>query len=271
MQQLFYFLRKFKYFLFFIFLEIIAVALIINNHSFHRSKFISSANAISGGFYEKSSNISEYFHLKAENKRLAEENTLLKNLVQQYQKDSLLIKKKNDTLFNQKFQFINGKVISNNYNTPTNFITINRGKKHGVTKEMAVINSKGIIGITEDTGSEYTRVQSILNKNSKINARFKNNPHFGTLTWNGKDYTTVQLTDIPRQAQYKIGDTIVTGGKSVIFPEGILIGTVSKLPEKITASNTIDLKLFNDMTSLGYVDIIISLHKNEIRVLEENE
>ena len=44
---------------------------------------------------------------------------------------------------------------------------------------MAVINSKGIIGITEHVSKNYSRVQSILNKNSKINAKLKNNSILG--------------------------------------------------------------------------------------------
>ncbi|OSY87461.1 rod shape-determining protein MreC [Tenacibaculum holothuriorum] len=270
MQQLIYFFQKYKYFLFFLFLEIIAVALIINNHSFHRSKFISSTNFITGGIQEKTSNISEYMNLKSQNKLLSEENTRLKNLLQQYNTiiDSVTLTQKNDSIFKQKFSFVNGKITSNNYTTPFNFLTVNRGSKNGLKKEMAVVNSKGIIGITDNVSGSYARVQSILNKNSKINARFKNGFHFGTLIWDGKNTNIVQLTDIPRQATYNVGDTIITGGKSTIFPEGILIGTVANVPDKITASNTIDIKLFNDMTNLGYVDIIISLDKEEIKTLQ---
>ena len=91
---------------------------------------------------------------------------------------------------------------------------------------MAVINSKGIVGITEFVSIKYSRVQSILNKNSKINAKLKNSNHFGSLTWNGFSYNTVQLLDIPRQAVIKTGDTIITGGNSTIFPAGIPIGKV---------------------------------------------
>ncbi|CAL2102676.1 Cell shape-determining protein MreC [Tenacibaculum sp. 190130A14a] len=269
MQQLFYFLRKFKYFLFFIFLEIIAVALIINNHSFHRSKFISSTNSFTGNISEKSANISEYFNLKNENKLLAEENNRLKNLLETYtkDKDSIDFSAIIDSIYNQNYRYTVGKIIINDYLSPNNFITINKGLKNGVQKEMAVVNSKGVIGIIDNVSNSYARVQSILNSKSRINAGFKGNKHYGTLKWDGKDYTTVQLTDIPRQAQYKIGDTIVTGGKSTIFPEGILIGTVANLPEKVTASNTINVTLFNDMTNLGYVNIIANLNKQEIKTL----
>lgn len=269
MQQLFYFLQKFKYFLFFIFLEIIAVALIINNHSFHKSKFISSTNAFTGNLYEKRAAISEYFNLKNENKILAEENNRLKNLLEIYHKeiDSVFTSEVTDSLFNQNFKYTRSKIIANNYLSPNNFITVNRGTKAGVKPEMAVVNSLGVIGIIDNVSNNYARIQSILNSKSRINASFKNNNHYGTLKWDGKDYTTVQLTDIPRQAQYNIGDTIVTGGKSTIFPEGILIGTVASLPEKLSASNTINVTLFNDMTNLGYVNIITNLNQKEIKDL----
>ena len=55
------------------------MGLIINNHSFHRSKFVSSANSIVGGFYHNSSAISDYFQLAEENKRLVAENNELIN------------------------------------------------------------------------------------------------------------------------------------------------------------------------------------------------
>ncbi len=70
MQQLIYFFQKFKYFLFFLLLAIIALVLTFNNLNFHKSKFVNSANTITGGFYSKASNISEYFSLKSENKIL---------------------------------------------------------------------------------------------------------------------------------------------------------------------------------------------------------
>ncbi|WP_428741261.1 rod shape-determining protein MreC [Tenacibaculum sp.] len=271
MQQLIYFFQKYKYFLFFLFLEVIAVALIINNHSFHKSKFISSTNFISGGLYKKSSDISEYFSLKERNTLLSEENVKLKNELEQLYTllDSAKVKAVIDTTNTyQNYVYINGKIINNNFDKANNFLTINRGSKNGVAIEMAVINSKGIIGITDNVSQKYARVQSILNSKSSINAKFKNNPHFGTLIWNGKDYNIVQLTDIPRQTKFKEGDTIVTGGKSTIFPEGIPIGTVIKTPEELTAVNSIDIKLFNDMSSLGHIYIITNLNKEEIKSVE---
>lgn len=270
MQQIIYFFQKFKNFLFFLLLAFISLALTFNNLNFHKSKFVNSANFISGGLYSQVSNISEYWNLKSENKRLAEENKRLKNRLEKnnimvFNVDSTII---DSTKYHQKYTFTTAKIINNNYTKYFNFLTINKGLNQGIGQEMAVINSKGIIGITDNTSNGYARVQSILNKNSKINARLKHSNYFGSLGWNGIDYNTVQLSDIPRQAPLQIGDTIETGGKSTIFPEGILIGVITKINKGNTADNTVDVTLFNDMSNLGYVYVIKNLDKKEIKSLE---
>jgi len=271
MYQLIYFIQKYKYFLFFVCLELIALAFIINNHQFHKSKFISSANAITGGLYEETSRLTDYFHLKEQNSYLVDENHQLKNQLEKLlsKKESTPIFTVDDSLqYHQKYTYIPAKIIKNNFSTPYNFLTINKGKEQGVYKEMAVINNKGIVGITDAASKNYSRVLSILNKNSKINARLKKSFHFGTLIWDGKDYNIVQLIDVPRQAVVKKGDTIITGGKSTIFPEGILIGTV--INSRKDKENSINIRLFNDMSNLGYVYVVTSLDKKELRNLENN-
>ncbi|MBL4605779.1 MAG: rod shape-determining protein MreC, partial [Flavobacteriaceae bacterium] len=158
------------------------------------------------------------------------------------------------------------------YSSNYNFLLINIGLNDSITKEMAVINSKGIIGITENVTNSYARVQSILNKDSKINARLKKNSyHYGTLKWNGNDYNIVQLLDIPRQAIIQKGDTIITGGRSSIFPEGILIGTVIDIKEEGTSiTKVVNIKLFNDMSNLGNIYGVKNFDKKEIETLENN-
>ena len=272
MQQIIYFFQKFKYFLFFLFLECIALTLTFNNLNFHKSKFVNSANSVTGIFYTTLSNSMEYLSLKSKNQSLQEENTQLKNDLERnklfFSTDILVL----DTVkYHQKYTYTEAKIINNNYSKPHNFLTINRGVNEGIVKEMAVINRKGIIGITENVSNNYTRVQSILNKNSNINARLKGNTaYFGTLKWNSIDYNTVQLHDIPRQAPLKIGDTIETGGKSTIFPEGIPIGKVSKINKRNTANSKINVTLFNDMSNLENVYVVKNLHKQEIQLLENN-
>ena len=271
MQQLIYFFQKFKYFLFFLLLQLIALTLIFNNLNFQNSKYVNSANALTGSLYSKVSDISNYFSLKATNTQLIEENTLLRNFLNQKENTSITVGSiVIDTVkYYQKYTYTSAKIINNSYSKAFNFLTINKGTIAGLSKEMAVVNGKGIIGFTDNLSPNYGRIQSILNKNTKINARLKNG-YFGTLQWNGLDYNTVQLIDIPRQAPVKIGDTIETGGKSAIFPEGILIGKVIGINNDNAVDNIINVKLFNDMSVIGPVYVIKNLQKVEIKRLENS-
>jgi rod shape-determining protein MreC len=272
MQQLISFIQKYKYLLFFIILQTIAIHLTVSNHSFHKSTFLNSTNFISGSLYEKTSNIASYFKLKEQNELLVLENIKLKNKIAVFnsiEEPSIEVMKTDSIHYKQKYSYSTAKIIKNEFNKSNNILLIDQGTEAGITKEMAVFNSKGIIGITEKTNNNFTRVQSILNTNSGISARLKNGSnYFGSLNWDGNDYSTVQLTDIPRQANVKIGDTIVTSGRSTIFPEGLLVGTVEKVGNDNSTDNKISVHLFNDMRNLRHVYIVKSLHKLEIKTLE---
>ena len=271
MQQIFNFIFKNSNRLLFLLLLGISLSLTIQSHSFHRSKIISSANFLSGGVYEKVNNLNEYLNLKTQNDALALENAKLKSILFN-RKDTTAIKKLDSIKGVKPDDIVVSKVIHNSYNVHENYLTLNSGELQGVKPDMGVINSLGIVGIIENTSPNYSTVISILNKKSQINAKIKKSNHFGSLIWNGKSTGFVQLVDVPRLAAIRKGDTIVTGGQSVIFPENINIGTIDKI-EKDDQTNyyTITVKLFNDMTNLGHVYIIKRKDREEIINLEKRE
>lgn len=269
MQQIFNFIFKNSNRLLFLLLLGISLFLTIQSHSYHRSKIISSANFVSGGVYEKISYVKEYLNLKTQNDALAQENATLKSLLFNI-KDTSSIKKLDSLKGVSPKDIIVSKVIHNSYNVYENYLTINSGEKQGVKPDMGVINSLGIVGIIDNTSQNYATVISILNKKSQINAKLKKSNHFGSLIWDGKSTGFVQLIDVPRLASVRKGDTIVTGGQSVIFPENINIGTIERYyTDNQTHYYTIEVKLFNDMTNLGHVYIIKSKNREELINLEK--
>lgn len=269
MQQIINFIFKNSNRLLFLLLLFISFFLTIQSHSYHSSKIINSANFITGGVYEQINSAKEYVHLKTENEGLATENARLKSLLFN-KKDSTSVKIPESYNASGTFNVIQSKVINNSYNVHENFLTINSGSKKGIKPGLGVVNSLGIIGVVENTSSNYATVISILNVKSNINAKIKKSSHFGTLTWNGKSTGFVQLTDVPRLASVKPGDTIVTGAQSITFPENINIGIIHKIyTDPKTNYFTLDIKLFNDMTSIGHVYIIENKDRKEIIDIEK--
>jgi rod shape-determining protein MreC len=268
MQQIVNFVLKNSNRLLFLLLLVISLSLTIQSHSYHKSKMISSANFFTGGIYEKVNNIDEYFSLRAQNDELAIENARLKSLLFN-QKDTTKLPEIDTIKGVKKTDIIVSKVIRNSYSAFENYLTINSGSSSGIKPNMGVINSAGIIGIVDNTSKDYTTIISILNVKSQINAKIKKSNHFGSLVWNAKSTGFVQLIDVPRLAGVRKGDTIVTGGQSIIFPENIGIGTIDKVYiDNVTNYYTLDIKLFNDMTNLGHVYIIKNKDAEEISNLE---
>ena len=268
MQQIISFIIKNSNRLLFLLLLIISLALTIKSHSYHRSEYVNSANAVTGTVYEKINEANEYLSLKEKNKGLASENALLKELLFN-KKDTLLTSK---TVFRSdlnNFNVVVAKTVKNSFNKRENYITINAGTQAGIKTDMGVVNDKGIVGLVEKTSANFSTIQSILNTKSKINAKIKHSDHFGSLVWDGKNVGFAQLIDVPRLASLKKGDSIVTGGNSDIFPENVPIGKVDKIfIDKKTNYYTINVRLFNDMTSIGYVYVIENKRRQEKEALE---
>jgi len=264
-QIIFFFLRN-KNFLLAGFLFFVALALTIRSHSYHNAKFVSSANFLSGGLFSVKSGVTDYFGLETENDILIEENSRLRSQLEHHKSVSITT---DSVQLDSQYTFIAARVINNNYSGAKNNITLKAGSKMGVNRDHGVITSKGVIGIVNSVSNNYATVQSILNSNSLINAKLKKSDHFGSLRWTGGDPNITQLMQIPRLAPIQKGDTIVTGGKSTIFPAGILIGTIEDYTLGSDDSFTINLRLFNDMTNLKHVYIIENNHTEEIQSLEK--
>lgn len=269
MQQIFNFIYKNSILLLFLLLLGISLTLSIQSHSYHRSRAVTSANAVTGYVYEQINSVEEYLSLKSQNEALASENAQLKKLLFNTQ-DTANMPPIDIPDAMGNYKVIQSKVVKNSYNVHENYLTINSGRNQGVKEDMGVVSSLGVVGFIEKTSANYSTVISILNLKFRLDAKIKKNNHFGTLTWNGKNTGFAQLIDVPRLATVKKGDTIVTGAESRIFPENIPIGTIEKVyVDKKTNYYTLDVRLFNDMTSLGHVYIIENKDRDEIIKLEE--
>jgi len=267
MQKIINFILRHKTLLFYLFMLFIALLLTVQNNAYHRSRYFNSANWISGTLYGASFSVSTYFDLKAENEQLLEENRLLRrNLLNRREPDFAEM----DTTA-LDYEVVTAQIIKNSFTSANNYITLNRGHRDGIGQDMGVITSRGILGIVERTSPGYASVQSILNTKSNINAKIAHTDYFGSLTWNRADYQLVQLEDIPRLVPLHLGDTIVTGAMSSIFPENIPIGTIEAFDLNESKSfYQIDVRLFNDMTNLKQVYVIRNRNRPEIIQLESS-
>ncbi len=244
--------------------------LIIENNNFQRARYIEFSHKISGNIYEKLDYIKGYLSLRETNKQLALENADLKNKLESIRKivrekkDTLL-----DTLYHQQYTCFSAKVINNTVTKQYNFITLNKGLIDGVKPDMAVITNTGIVGIVEGVSENFSTVIPILNRNFRVSAKLKNSNFLGSVSWEGINPEECTLSDIPHHVVINIGDTVVTTGYSMVFPEGIPIGIIKDFNLKNGNFYTIRLRLTCDLRNINYVKVVYNLSKTEQSELEK--
>jgi len=270
MRILLLLINRSKILLLFIVLEIIAFSLIFNQRSFQRATFLNATNALSGELYTQYNSLTSYLNLKVENENLVAENIRLQNLLdrsrvfQSYGADTI-----NDSTYSTRFTAVEARVIASSYSKVNNFLTIDKGSLSGLKPNMGVAGPKGAVGIVRNVSRNFATVLPIINPAIALSGKFKNNDYFGPVTWDGTDYRTAYVGDIPRYAQINKGDTLVTDSRSLVFPEGILIGTVVG-QEKQDDQNflRITIKLSTDFSKLENLYIIKDKLKAEIDSLQ---
>lgn len=273
MRSLFRFLIRNYFLMMFLALEIISLVLLVSFNNYQRVTFFNSSDNLIGGIYEKYSSMDDYFSLNRTNAKLATENASLKKKLQflilkQEMNPELLT---TDTIDAPEYVFTSAKVISNSVNKTFNYITLNKGSRQGIKPDMGVINSEGIVGVITNVSANYSTGLSLLNRRLSIPAKINKNNYFGSLVWDGLNYNTADLKEIPFHIIVNIGDTVVTSGYSNIFPEGIMIGTIKSFDvESGTNFYNIKVELLTNFKTLKYVDVVRNTKRNELLNLESN-
>ncbi len=271
MRNLFLLIVRYGGFLSFLGLELLCFILIVRYNNNQQKIWVHSSNYFSGQLYERFDAVTRYWNLSVVSDSLARENSRLRAELRDARfQEEIIEGSVSDEKWQQHYTFTTAEVVNNSVSRFNNYLTINRGSRHGIKPRQAVIDDKGVIGIVIRVDKYYSSVMSILNKESRIAASIKRNNFFGSVVWEGSNPTISQMRDVPKHAQIAIGDTVQTSGYSAIFPGGLPVGTVisATVPP---GSNfyDIDVKLFNDLSKIRYVYVVNNLLRANQKTVEE--
>lgn len=275
MRNLINFLLKYNYWFLFILLEVASFVLLFRFNRYQQSAFFTSANLVAGTVYEVSGGVFSYFHLKSINSDLLDRNLLLEqqirnleNALKEFQIDSVTMNSIKE-IPQTDYRLFKARVIKNSINMGNNYITLNKGADEGIRPEMGVIDGKGIVGIVYETSPSYSIVISVLNSKSSISCKIVGSDYFGYLKWERGDSRYAYLKDLPRHAEFNLGDTVVTSGFSTVFPEGVMVGTVDDISDSHDGlSYLLKIKLATDFGKISDVRVIERKGQQELKELD---
>lgn len=276
MRNLFLFFRRYATFIFFLFLQVMALLMLVKYNKSHEAAYMQLAYEVTGKINRQANKVETYFNLGENNKRLAEENNQLKNSLPQnftsidttgrLVADSI---KGDSTGKQRKYLYRVARVVNNSVAFQNNYITIERGSNQGVQKGQAVTCAGGIVGMVTDVSANYATVMSLLHRNSRPTVMLKNGQVSGTLIWDGYNPSLLQLTGIPKSTKLAKGDTLLTSNLSINFPPGLMVGTIEKVEEDKAGNNYIlQVKPGANFFSLQFVEAIENLMGKEQTELE---
>jgi len=266
-----YLIRNYA-FLLFLFLEVISLVFVFNYNHYQKVQYLNSANYATASVFNTFNSVIQYFELAKVNKTLAEENARLKST-----KDTLVAKNSvGDTVSGftvqeeLNYRYISARVINNSVNKTLNYITLNKGKKHGVKPDMGIVSTQGVVGVVISVSESYSVGFSVLNNRWGVSAKLKKSGYFGPLSWEGGDYQIAKLNEIPFHVEMTVGDTIMTSSYSATFPEGVMIGTIKSFNKPDGESfYQIEVELATDFKSIHYVEVVDNLDKKQLIKLNE--
>ena len=269
MRNLVLLFLRFGHFILFVLLEIFCLYLIINYNRKQRDIWANSSNIFWGYSSEKWNDWTNYFSLQDKMDELALENAKLKEKLINYELSPIVEK---DTLNSPKGQYelITARVVNNSTDSPNNYLTINKGTKDDIDKDMGVINQNGIVGIIRSAGNDFAVVNSLLHRRTEISAMIKHSGAYGPIKWIGTNPQVVNLTAIAKHFKVEVGDTIVTSSYSTHFPAGLMIGVVeaTELPSG-NSFHDIKVHLSNDFGALNYVEVVKNIKQAQQLELEK--
>lgn len=274
MQSLFLFIFRYRAFLFFLGLEALCGWLIIRNNYYQSAAFFNSSNHYAAQMLKFSNSIHEYLDLKQVNASLARENARLNSLLyqnkQQFSYPNAIKIPTKDTLVIKKYKFMIAKVINNQTKNVNNFITIDKGTADGIRPGMGVISPAGVVGKVKASSKHFSTIISLLNSHSFVTGKIQKNSAFGPIQWEGTNAHNAKLLNISKHIKLAKGDTIVTSGYGLIFPEDILIGTVNQAIARADETfYEIDINLSTEFDRLTYVYVIDNVLKQEQDSLQQ--
>lgn len=207
---------------------------------------------------EKNDIYDKYKELKQKNdkiKSIEAENNNLKSEVKKLKNQLEL-----NTVLSDKV-YKNATVINRNIDYWYDEVTIDKGKKNGIQKDMAVINNDGLVGKITTVSNYYSTVKLLANENmsDKISVKIKIGDEYayGLISKYNAKNNSYTVEGISENLKIPKGAEVVTTGMGDIFPSGLLVGYVTKVTtDNFDLSKVAVVESSVDFNDIDYVSIL---------------
>ena len=160
--------------------------------------------------------------------QLLEENQQLKSqLIQmeEYRQEAIRL----EGLLNMQdfynIQGPTGRVVGISTDSWNRVVTVDLGSNDGVALGSCAVSSYGLLGQVVSVGPTTCKVRLITDSQSGVSCYLQGSREVGVLVGSIEGLTYLQQVNL--EAAVEVGDTVVTSGLGGVYPEGLVVGTVT--------------------------------------------
>lgn len=130
---------------------------------------------------------------------------------------------------------IPAEVIGRDPNGLYSALTVNRGSRHGVRKDMPVISfqgsNTGIVGKVVQVGRSTSLVMPIYDFQCFVSARLETSRYDGLVGGQGRADRSLVMKYVKKRArdEINVGDRVIASGENFNYPRDVPIGTVTRV------------------------------------------
>ena len=140
------------------------------------------------------------------------------------------------------------KVILDKQSPFLKSIILNKGTNSNLKKGMAVLHKKNMVGRIVEVNYLSSRVLLINDLNSKIPVKIQ--PSGENAIMSGEGNNLASLDFLPKLSTIEEENIVFTSGSDGVFDDGIPIGKITEIEEKLY------VKFFSDLNQINFVTVI---------------
>jgi rod shape-determining protein MreC len=147
------------------------------------------------------------------------------------------------------------RIVSRGLDRWSNTVVLEKGKRAGITKDMAAITPSGLVGKVSMAGDAYAYVLLMNDINFSASVRIQETRREAILSGTGGGRCILKY--IPHEEEIREGEVVVTSGFDDLFPQEVPVGYISRVMKKSTSIfQDIEVTPFQDLTKLDEVIIV---------------
>jgi len=146
------------------------------------------------------------------------------------------------------------RVISRGLERWSETVIINKGRKDGISKDMAVITPRGLVGKISRVDDAYAYVLLVTDINFSAAVKVQETRKDAILSGTGAGRCVLKY--IPQEETVREGEVIVTSGFDDLFPHELTVGFVSRVSRGSGIFQQIEVRPFQDLTKLDEVVVV---------------